>query len=104
MLNSDVYNAERVIASLIPDAELRKLCLSVFLESLIEANIYGAHKWGVYYTNDRMRLVVGSLIVLTIHRQGVWVTLDQQLLENAKEERRVLERSGDWHWDTSRWS
>jgi len=99
------YNrAESIVTSLIPDAEVRKRCLSVFLESMIEANKYGANKWGAYYTNNRVRLLVGSLIVLTIHKQGVWVTLDQQHLEESQEQRHLLELSSDWHWDTGEYS
>jgi len=92
--------AESVVTSLIPDAEVRERCLLVFLESMIEANKHGANKWGAYYANDRVRLLVGSLIVLTIHKPGIWVTLDQQRLEESQEQRRLLERSPDWHWDT----
>ena len=96
----NAYKAESIVTSLIPDAAIRKRCLSVFLESLIEANTYGPNKWGAYYTNDRVRLLVGNLIVLTIHKQGVWMTLDQQLLEKSQEPRHLLELSQDWHWDT----
>jgi len=70
---------------------------------MIEANKHGANKWGAYYINDRVRLLVGSLIVLTIHKQGVWVTLDQQHLEKSQEQRH-LELSPDWHWDTGEYS
>jgi 5-methylcytosine-specific restriction protein A len=105
-LNSDIHKVKSVVASLIPDVEVRKLCLSVFLESLTEVNRYGANKWGVYYPADadRLRLLVGSLIVLTIHKQGVWITLDEQLLQQSKEEFDLLTLSEDWDWDTGRWS
>jgi len=103
-MNSDAYKAEDVMISIIPDAEIRKRCLQVFLESLIEANKYGSNKWGAYYTNDRVRLLVGNLIVLTIHTQGVWVTLDQQRLEESQEQRHLLELSQDWRWDKGKYS
>lgn len=105
-MKRDISKTERFIVSLLPDVEVRERCLSVFLESLTEANLYGAHKWGVYYRADadRLRLLVGSLIVLTIHRRGAWMALDQRLLLESKEELEILNRSQDWHWDTDRWS
>jgi len=93
-----------VIDSIIPDAKSRDLCLSVFLEALIEANKYGVNKWGAYYSHDKIRLLVGSLIVVTIEKRGLWVTLDQQLLDESAEELHLLEISNDWHWDTGIWS
>jgi 5-methylcytosine-specific restriction protein A len=105
-MSSDIYEIESAIALLLPDAKVRKLCLSVFLESLTKANTCGANKWGVYYSTDgeRLRLLVGSMIVLTIHKQGVWITLDEQLLQKSREELELLNLSEDWHWDTGRWS
>lgn len=96
--------AERVVTSLIPDAEVRKRCLSVFLDAMIEASRHGANKWGAYYIDDRVRLLVGSLIVLTIHREGVWLALDHRSLDESPELRRLLELSQDWVWDTGEYS
>lgn len=93
-----------VIDSIVPDPEARNLYLSIFLESILEANKYGANKWGVYYTNDKIRLLVGSLIVLTVEKHGLWVTLDRQLLDKSNNELDLLEHSDDWRWDTGSWS
>ena len=85
-----------------------KCCLQIFLASLVEANKYGSNKWGVYYQIDNrarvVRLVVGNLIVLTIHKQGIWVTLDQQRLEESQDQRDLLDRSQDWRWDEGKYS
>lgn len=95
---------ERVINSLIPDETNRKQYLLVFLESLRRSHTYGSDMWGVYHTNEVIRLLVGGLIVLTIEKQGIWITLDQQHIYESPEELAVLQRSHDWHWDTGRWS
>jgi hypothetical protein len=95
--------AEKIVTSLIPNAAVRRRCLSVFLESMIEADKHGASKWGAYCENDVVRLLVGSLIVLTIHRGEVWVTLDRQQSEESQDLRHTLERSPEWDWDTGRW-
>ena len=104
ILRNDISEVERIIASLLPDVKVRDRCLSVFVEALTEANLYGTHKWGVYYRNDALRLLVGSLIVLTIHRQGVWMALDRQLLQESANEFDILNQSKGWQWDTGRWS
>jgi len=105
-LKNSIYDIERVIKSLLPEAKIRKICLSILLESLIEANTYGSNKWGIYYIvdADRLRLLVGSLIVLSIHKQGVWMALDKQLLYELKEDFDILKTSQDWQWDSGRWS
>lgn len=105
-MNDGVKKVEQDIARLLPDIEVRKHCLSVLLESLNEANLYGAQKWGVYCRNDidRLRLLVGSLIVLTIQEGRLWMALDHELLEKSPEALDVLDHSGNWKWDTGRWS
>ena len=105
-MSINIYEIENAMTSLLPDVRVRKLCLSVFLESLIEANKYGANKWGVYYhtDEDRLRLLVGSVIVLTIHEQGVWMALDKQFLQETRKELELSKFPEDWHWDTGRWA
>jgi 5-methylcytosine-specific restriction protein A len=104
-MSSDVFEIENAMVSLIPDVKRRRLCLSLFAESLIEASTYGAHKWGTYCVerDNRLRLLVGSLIVLTLHEEGMWITLDQSLLKESEAEQ-LLDRSRSWLWDTGRWS
>jgi putative restriction endonuclease len=104
ILKNDISEAEHVITSLLPDVKVRDCCLSVFGEALTEANLYGIQKWGVYYRKDALRLLVGSLIVLTIHRQGVWMALDRQLLQKSASDFDILNQSQDWQWDTGQWS
>jgi 5-methylcytosine-specific restriction protein A len=44
------------------------------------------------------------LIVLTINRQGVWVTLDQQRLDKSQGLRHQLELSSEWRWETGEYA
>lgn len=100
MTNSTANNVEEVVSSLLPDEEYRKTCLSLFAQSLNEANSYGRNKWGVYYSsNEGVRLLVGSIIVCTIHKDGMWLSLDMQSLNERKDHLRLLEKSSAWHWD-----
>ena len=100
MDKADLSKAEEIIVSILPDEEFRKTCLTVFLESINQANTCGSEKWGVYYSYHCVRLLVGSLIVLELQRGRIWLALDQQLLEKSKDKRRSLELSKSWQWDT----
>lgn len=88
----------QIVTSLLPDTRVRKRCLEVFVEAVIEANKYGANKWGVHVLSDRVRLLVGNLIVLTIHNQAVWMALDQLSLEESPDGRNEIEHPLDWKW------
>jgi len=87
---------EEVVSSLLPDDEYRKICLSLFAQSLIKANSYGRNKWGVYYRSEGIRLLVGGIIVFTIHKDGIWLSLDRRLLNEATDQRRLLDETRAW--------
>lgn len=100
----DIDKVEKTIKSLLPDKEHRMICLSLFLQALNEANSYGNNKWGVHYRRDGVRLLVGNLIIFTIHKKGVWLALDKQLLNEKKDTRELLNKSELWQWDNGKWS
>ena len=64
-----------------------------FLEALKKANSYGSNKWGVYCEDKRVRLLVGSLIVFTIHKDIIWLALDKQKLNEKMNIKKSLEYS-----------
>jgi putative restriction endonuclease len=105
-LADSIRDIERSIISLLPEEGYRYQCLMLFLEALFEADNFGVNKWGVQYVAslDRLRLLVGSIIVLTIHKQGIWVTLDRELLQESKEDLALLNRSENWLWDDGQWA
>jgi len=90
---------EEVISSLLPDEEYRKICLSLFVQSLVKANSYGGNKWGAYYKKNCIRLLVGGNIVFTIHKEGIWLSLDRRFLNEETDQRRLLDKSTAWQWD-----
>jgi len=104
LIYPDTNKAKRFITSLLPNDEYRKICLSLFLEALNKANSHGSNKWGAYYHSEGVRLLVGNLIVFTIHRNGIWLALDKQLLNEMQEKRSLLEKCGTWHWETGSYS
>lgn len=96
----NIREVEEVITSLLPDKFVRQKCLIVFSEAIRQAYRQGEGKWGVYYEKDVVRLLVGNIIVCTIHKNVVWLALDQELLNTLNNEYRLLELSENWQWDT----
>lgn len=103
----DTSKVKRFVTSLLPDKRTRTIYLSMFLESLKQANSYGSNKWSVYYENNHIRLVVGGHIVFTIQRDFVskiWLALDRNLLDELKAEQHKISDSENWQWDNGKWS
>ncbi|WP_220682712.1 HNH endonuclease [Methanofollis formosanus] len=99
---------EEGLSTILPDKKYRKNCLSVFAESIVEANSYGRNRWGVYCFRDGarigVRLLVGHLIVFTIDRDGMWLSLDKTLLDESKDMRHLFDRREDWQWGRGEYS
>lgn len=93
-------NVVKVVKSLIPDENIREKCLKIFSECLIKADESGSTKWGVHVKKDRIRLLVGSLIVCTVIKDKIWMALDREMLESTGSVRDIIESSGYWTWDT----
>ncbi|MBD3339546.1 MAG: hypothetical protein GF353_10580 [Candidatus Lokiarchaeota archaeon] len=51
------------------------------------------------YLDDRIRLLIGNLIVFTIQKGIIWLALDKELLNDLEEARTKLENSRNWKWD-----
>lgn len=104
MANLTAYEVEETIKQLLPNEGDRKICLSFFLEALKKANSYGSNKWGAYCYKDRVRLLVGNLIVCTIHKNRIWVALDKQMLSDRMDIKKSLEASELWSWEKEDYS
>jgi 5-methylcytosine-specific restriction protein A len=99
MNRNDEVEVKSIIGSLHPQEEKRKLCLKMFAEAINQANSRGSDKWGTYYRPDKVRLLVGNLIVFTIESECVWLALDKQLLESSEKYQHLLKESNSWQWD-----
>lgn len=102
--NPDIAKVKNTITLLLPNTENRKMCLSLFLEALIKANSFGSNKWGTYYQHDSIRLLIGNIIVFTIHQGEIWLALDKQLLNKSKAKQDLLENTKSWRWETASYS
>lgn len=101
-----VIQYKTVVASIFPNEATRKTCLGWFRDAVIKADTCGKNKWGAYYDpgDKSIRLLVGSLIVFTVHTRGrMWMALDKQLLEEDKDQNDLLTSSRGWEWDTGQW-
>lgn len=99
-----VIQYKTALASILPNEADRKTCLGWFRDAVIKANTCGNDKWGAYLRGNSIRLLVGNLIVFSVHTRGrMWMALDKQLLEEAKEQNDLLTSSLGWEWDTGQW-
>lgn len=79
----------------------QNIVFTILLESIKYCHDCGYDKWAIYYKSDqdKIRLIVGNLIVLTIEKQGIWLALDREILEENKEYQDYLEKMDTWTWD-----
>lgn len=100
MSNTDVVKIANIMESLVPGKEKRQHFLSIFLEAINHANSLGSNKWGVQCVaeEEKVRLLVGSFIVLTVGKGRLWLALDEELLK-TKEKALSLENFEQWQWD-----
>jgi hypothetical protein len=92
--------AEQLICSILTEPDTRQQCLTVLAEGIEEANRHGRDLWAVRHTTEKVRLIVGHIIICTLanrpERGPIWMALDKGLLGASNS---LLERSGDWEWD-----
>jgi len=93
-----------VVEKILPDGEVRLSCLESFAESINEAHLCGPQKWGVYFTSEKVRLLVGNLIVCTIHENALWLSLDAHSFDTSSEIHTLLEKSKAWDWESGKYA
>lgn len=96
--------ARQLFLSILPEPDTRQKCLTVFADAIEEANRHGRDVWAVTHTRDKVRLIVGHIIVCTLENRPehgpIWMALDKGLVGTSKS---LLERSGDWRWDVDQY-
>lgn len=86
---------ESTINSIIPDKSKRKIYFTILLEVINLTDSFGSNKWGIYYLKDRIRFLIGNLIVFTISNRGIWIALDKERLKKDQ----VNLNLEQWRWD-----
>ena len=96
--------ARQLVLSVLPEPGTRQKCLMVFADAMEEANRHCRDVWAVRHTTEKVRLIVGHVIVCTLKNRfehgPIWMALDKGLVGTSKY---PLERSGDWEWDNDRY-
>lgn len=91
--------AKRLIFEILPEDGVRQECLTILADAIAEANSYGRDKWAVVYTAEKVRLIVGHLIIFTLANRPehgpIWMALDKELLETSNYQS-LLEQIDDW--------
>jgi 5-methylcytosine-specific restriction protein A len=98
---SEVEQVQRHVESLLPDKEIRLICLSILADSIKRLHAHGADTWGTHCTNESVRLLGGSIIVLTLHSRCLWLSLDKLSLEASQKLRQRVDSNKSWRWDVS---
>ena len=96
---SNEGEAKQLVLSILPEDEVRKVCLTIFADAIAEADVHGRDRWIVNYATDKVRLHVGHLIICTLENGRIWMALDKGLLETSNRQPSLVQ-SHDWKWDT----
>ena len=75
--------------------------LSLFADSIAEANVHSRKNWAVTYERQRVRLHVGHYIVSTLIADKIWLALDSALLQSPAGMGPSLVDLESWGWTHS---
>lgn len=81
------------VNAILPNDSVRHRQLSTFCDALEYVQSRGAELWLVHVTRDRIRLLVGRLIVLTLLGDRVW------LASGTGEDAPSVPQLAAWQWD-----
>lgn len=89
-------NIQNTLYQLLPEKYIRTSILTKFAMSIRQAHVCGSDKWSIHCLPNKLRLHVGSVIIMTVHKGKLWLALDscsgyETLNESIKR--------GSWTWD-----
>ena len=98
---NNVVEARRLVESLLPEVQTRRVCLSMFADCVQEANLYGPESWCVMPAfDDHIWLVTGELVTCSLVENRIWFSLDRRLMETQEGEGLVCDGSAtNWVWE-----
>lgn len=77
--------AKEKIESILPDAQIRRISLSMFAEIIVEANYHKRDFWAITNTKnypDTIWLQVGNYASFMLSDNQTWLALDKQLVDS----------------------
>ncbi len=99
-----IEQIQKYIERVLPDEAKRALCLSIFADSIERLHERGPDKWSTYCEDSRIRLRGGSVIVLTIQHNEVWLALDQEAIDTSAPIQNKINSAQGLRYDRGRWS
>jgi hypothetical protein len=72
----DLKGLAQRVEDVLPDRVARAAQLTALADSLVYISARNPSIWLVHVLSDRVRLFAGRLIVLTLQRQSLWVTVE----------------------------
>lgn len=92
--------AQQMIESLIPNEEMRQLCLNMFMDAVEIANFYDPEGWYIEPAFDgHIWLITGSLVTCSLVEDGIWFSLDRKLMASQVGLSLVYDSNlGGWGW------
>lgn len=73
--------------------------LTYFVQAISTSDALNPRSWCVYALSDRVRLLMGNLIVATITRGHIWVCLDGRTLDSDAGVVELLDTPNGFRWD-----
>ncbi len=100
--------AERLVCSILRNAQTRRRCLEAFADAVCEAHHYSEGLWAVTCSEEKVRLQVGPVIICNIGdryagTERLWLALDRDSLARAGDGL-TFERSRDWEWGVGKYA
>ena len=83
----DEDSVAEVLQALLPEEAIRRKCLSFFADSINDAYVCAADRWGVTLKPNLLRLNVGKIEVFTIVADVVHCLVDLDTIPNELRER-----------------
>lgn len=95
METRSVDSIKTSVQAILPNPRSRKRQLSIYAEALDHIDSKDPNGWLTHVREDRIRLLCGGLIVLTLMEDEIWLPID------ASSDTQVLSRLPSWEWDTT---
>lgn len=103
-MKKSMTSVGQYVESIMPDEKAREWKLSLFADSIEYLHRRNPQIWGCYCnygSHDSLRLLAGSFIIMTVHSDFIWLSLDKATLEGSGDQRSRLEAAAGWHFDVN---
>jgi len=93
----DLNRAAVHISEIIPNAIQRIACMKELSKSILEADSLSHDNWELSLFNNKIRLNVGQVEVITIYKEGIRFIFADPIVTNAEENYEITRRNGPYY-------